>query len=104
MKRVVIEGKDCTETIAQLYDHVVSSMDWGSGFLDLEEMDRVVDFAMFMGYEPPSLGSDQIGLTIAGRHPDAYEIEELESDPPYRMLGRNYPPRARYRVNIRRKS
>lgn len=43
---------DVTEHVRKLYDHVVSSMDWGSGFLDDEEMWEVAQVGVAIGADP----------------------------------------------------
>lgn len=47
------EPVNLTEAVKVLYDHVVNSMDWGSGFLDHEEQHRVYDIGKALGFEPP---------------------------------------------------
>lgn len=54
---------DVTEGVQVAYDAVRSSLDWGSGFLDTEEVDAVV------------------GLAVACRFPDFEElVEEVRRD------------------------
>lgn len=42
-----------TADVARLYDLVVSSMDWGSGFLDTEEMHAVARLGRLCGFKVP---------------------------------------------------
>ena len=42
---------DITEGVRALYDHVVGSMDWGSGFLSADDMIEVVELAKLCGFE-----------------------------------------------------
>lgn len=49
------EPVDLTEAVKVLYDHVVNSMDWGSGFLDHEEKHRVYDVGKALGFELPDM-------------------------------------------------
>lgn len=49
------EPVDLTEAVKVLYDHVVNSMDWGSGFLDHEEQHRVYDIGKALGFELPDM-------------------------------------------------
>lgn len=49
------ERVDITVGVQALYDLVLSSMDWGSGFLSLEDAIPVADIARICGFE----GSDE---------------------------------------------
>lgn len=46
---------DVTEAVKVCYDVVHSSMDWGSGFLDVEEMAHVVALAQAAGFTEPDV-------------------------------------------------
>lgn len=68
---------DITEPVQVLYDLAHSSMDWGSGFLDTDEMRSVVRLAILMGWEVPDLScawNHGPALTVAQEFPDHYEI------------------------------
>lgn len=43
--------REITEVVQIMYDIVVDSLDWGSGFLDGEEMERVLELAELCGFE-----------------------------------------------------
>lgn len=45
---------DITEAVRIAYDMVHASMDWGSGFLDADEMAQIIALAEACGFEPPS--------------------------------------------------
>lgn len=44
---------DVTEGVQALYDHCVCSMDWGSGFLTIEDAEGIIRIAQTCGYEMP---------------------------------------------------
>lgn len=46
---------DVTEHVRSLYGHTVGSMDWGSGFLDTDEMLEVQEFGYLSGFEEQDL-------------------------------------------------
>jgi hypothetical protein len=49
---------DVTDAVRKLYDLVTSSMDWGSGFLDDDEVLAVRKFAMLAGFDDIEYQSD----------------------------------------------
>jgi hypothetical protein len=75
-KRVMTEdGKDVSEAVATIFDSLVSGMDWGSGFLDNEEMITVIEFAVTMGWEPPIPSSNAEPMVqLALRYPEHYDV------------------------------
>ena len=61
--RVLVEHDDgttvdVTEGVKVCFDVVVGSMDWGSGFLDYEEVHAVKTLAVSIGVEPPYYTED----------------------------------------------
>lgn len=44
---------DITDSIPFMYDAIIQSMDWGSGFLDLEEQLHIASVGILAGYEVP---------------------------------------------------
>lgn len=44
---------DVTEAVKVIYDTVIASLDWGSGFLDHEEEHLIYDLGKALGFEPP---------------------------------------------------
>lgn len=44
-------GKDIMEEIRIMYDALVNSMDWGSGFLDSEAIDAILTVGIVIGAE-----------------------------------------------------
>jgi hypothetical protein len=44
---------DVTDGVSALYDHCVSSMDWGSGFLTIEDAAGIIRVAQQCGYLVP---------------------------------------------------
>lgn len=82
-KHVLTEdGQDITEAVQILYDIAHSSMDWGSGFLDNEEMETVIRLAVTMGWQVPDLPyttqQSSPMVTVARKFPDQYDIEEID--------------------------
>jgi hypothetical protein len=53
-KRITIGGTDVTEHVAAMFDAIVGSMDWGSGFLDVETIESILIVAELAGFEVPS--------------------------------------------------
>jgi hypothetical protein len=51
----IYEGEhlDVTEGVRALYDHCVGSMDWGSGFLTLEDATEILRVAQTCGFLVP---------------------------------------------------
>jgi hypothetical protein len=54
--------RDITEHFRLLYDTVIASMDWGSGFLDLQEMLQVVQVGAAAGFADVGLVAASAGL------------------------------------------
>lgn len=44
---------DITESVAFMYDAIIQSLDWGSGFLDLEETLHIASVGVLAGYQVP---------------------------------------------------
>lgn len=58
MPQAKIDELDVSEHIANMYDALVNSMDWGSGFLDTETKVSVLLIGELMGFPDP--GADTI--------------------------------------------
>lgn len=69
-------GNDITEAVQIMYDLVHSSMDWGSGMLDTEEMHAVIQLAIDMGWQLPKINNaaDAVGVALVGAFPDHYKV------------------------------
>lgn len=52
--------QDITEGVKTLYDHVTTSMDWGSGFLTVEDALEVVNIAKACGFPSYRQAEDQV--------------------------------------------
>lgn len=73
--RITSDDKtDITEAVQILYDTTVHSMDWGSGFLDEQEMMAIINLAIHMGWELPDLGRSMPSLCVAANYPKHYKI------------------------------
>lgn len=46
---------DITESVAFMYDAIIQSLDWGSGFLDLEEQLHIASVGVLAGYQVPEV-------------------------------------------------
>lgn len=69
------DGQDITEAVQILYDIAHSSMDWGSGFLDNEEMESVIRLAVLMGWQVPDLPDNSPAMvSTARKFPEHYEV------------------------------
>lgn len=53
-RRVTVDGVDITEQIASMFDAICQSTDWGSGFLDTEEIENIIIVANLVGFDIPS--------------------------------------------------
>jgi hypothetical protein len=51
--RIKVGGADITEHVAAMYDAIVGSMDWGSGFLCTEEVESILIVGHLVGFEVP---------------------------------------------------
>ncbi len=51
--RVTCRGVDVTEHVAAMFDALVGSLDWGSGFLSAEEIESVLVVAEVAGFDVP---------------------------------------------------
>ena len=65
---------DISAHLACMFDALVGSMDWGSDFLESEEIDAILAVAELMGYDLPLPSDRTDNLQAAGftePHPDA---------------------------------
>lgn len=53
--RITVDGADITEHVAAMFDAIVDSMDWGSGFLDTETIESILIVAELAGFEAPAV-------------------------------------------------
>lgn len=94
-------GDDVTEAVQILYDIAHGSMDWGSGFLDNDEMAAVIRFAVLMGWQVPSLPrNSEALLSVAREFPEHYEFVE-KVWPASTIVGETIPERRWVEVNPR---
>lgn len=80
------DGIDITENVQIMYDTLLSSLDWGSGMLDLDEMKAILQVAVVLGMQMPSLDQTEHGATIAQEFPEHYGVKCEDLD--YMMAGR----------------
>jgi len=76
-KKILTEsGEDVTESVQVLYDIAHQSMDWGSGFLDNDEMRAVIQLAVTMGWSVPDLpfGRSEAIRSLVAEFPDHYRF------------------------------
>src|SRR5690349_7450642 len=55
MARAKIDEIDVTEHIANMFDALVGSMDWGSNFLESETIDSILVIGEMLGFQIPTL-------------------------------------------------
>lgn len=82
------EGKtyDVTEHFQVLYDNVINSLDWGSGFLDSIEALQVVQAGAAAGFQVPlSSLADNLGVTWS--HREDWIEESFPEGPTWENLG-----------------
>jgi hypothetical protein len=89
------DGTDITDAVRIVYDLAHSSMNWGSGMLDGDEMRAVIDLAIHMGWKVPDIGdcADGPAVEIARDYPEHYEITSRPSQ--WRPGGLMYVIRSR---------
>lgn len=51
MSRIMCDGVDITEHVAAMFDALVSSTDWGSGFLDDESIEGILTVGALAGFD-----------------------------------------------------
>lgn len=80
------ETVDITGELAVLFDLVVSSMDWGSGFLDREDEDVVMKIGILAGFQVPECATGYIGdanwfaaCTLPRNHDGNHRGPEIKS-------------------------
>lgn len=73
---------DVTEAVAITYDLLRNSLDWGSGFLDTQEMSHVIRLGEAAGYADIE---DAIREAWAEWHDDANRRSGYQLQPPGRM-------------------
>lgn len=60
---------DVTEAVATLYDLLRGSMDWGSGFLDIDDVLAILALGEACGFIPPEEARQQGEAYLSGRFP-----------------------------------
>jgi hypothetical protein len=53
IRRITIGNADVTEHVAAMFDALIGSLDWGSGFLSSEEIESILIVAELAGFEAP---------------------------------------------------
>jgi hypothetical protein len=102
-KQVLTEdGQNITEGVQILYDIAHSSMDWGSGFLDNEEMETVIRLAILMGWRVPDLPDNSPAIaTVARQFPDHYEVEVVTHPAHTAASGYAFPELTFERIKVK---
>lgn len=103
MRRIESDGEDITEPVQILYDIAHSSMDWGSGFLDNDEMEAVIGLAVKMKWTVPDLpGNSPAMATVAAKFPEHYEVEVVDIPESVSSSGYHFQAHTRYRVRAKK--
>ena len=66
MARDGFKSTNITEGVKALYDHLISSMDWGSGFLTQEDATEVIKVALTCGFLVPEQAQKEFGAYLIG--------------------------------------
>lgn len=77
-------GDDLAKAMQDMYDIVVNSMDFGSGFLSTEEMKNIRLFGKAIGAEPLHYGCnyrEECDVPVKIRNKDEYVISHIEGIP-----------------------
>lgn len=61
--KVTCRGADITEHVAAMFDALVCSLDWGSGFLDAETIESVLIVAELAGFD---VGASRVDTEVPG--------------------------------------
>lgn len=72
---------DVTEGVQVMYDHLIASLDWGSGFLDVEEMRAIVLLAETCGFD-----ATEAKRSVNSRLDELRFYEEQKSCPAQRVV------------------
>lgn len=64
--RIMIGAIDITDYVAKMYDALINSMDWGSDFLDWEEVQAILLVGKAAGFDP--LPHDEAKLPSPRHH------------------------------------
>lgn len=77
-RRALIDKKDVTEHVANMYDALIHSMDWGSEFLDTDQVESILLIGDMLGFNLPDEKNLPCDLRIH-RHagPDGYFTENV---------------------------
>lgn len=67
--KIMLGVYDVTEHVAAMYDAIVGSMDWGSGFLSAEEQCSILIIGKLAGWDLPDPNSDVKGEWLVGPKP-----------------------------------
>ncbi len=51
--RIMIGTADVTEHVAAMFDAIVGSLDWGSGFLSVEQIESILIVGALAGFDVP---------------------------------------------------
>lgn len=93
-RRVTVDGVDITEHIAAMFDSIVGSLDWGSGFLSTEEIESIMIVADLVGFDAP----DPDPTSAPDELLDGVSQAEVFSD------GHRAQTRAAWRAQVRAKA
>lgn len=104
MTRITTEGgEDITESVQILYDIAHSSIDWGSGFLDNEEVETIVGLAVLMGWQVPDLPDNSEPMAaVAQKFPDHYDIEWVSWPAAHTRAGYQFEERRVPKIRAKR--
>lgn len=82
--RIMIGAADVTDHVAALYDALVASMDWGSGFLDVETIEAALILADLAGFQSVTVSKIRLPgppqLITAWREQVAAKARALAAD------------------------
>lgn len=67
--RIMIGHRDVTEQVADMFDAIVGSLDWGSAMLGTDEVMSILYIAKLMGWDTPSPNNEieSIKMSDIGR-------------------------------------
>lgn len=64
--RAMVGKLDITEHVENVFDALVSSLDWGSDFLDSEQVNSMLVLAELLGFDTPTLSDKPANLWRVG--------------------------------------
>ena len=76
-RKAIVNGVDITRHVAAMYDAIIQSADWGSDFLDTEEIASILTVGTALGFDVPRMTSLPEDYSTKGAPPQWHRDPEL---------------------------